>query len=184
MYLNISSWQILTECLFCTKNYASHSGKYKSRMIPGLCSQSCVERLNEPEIAKQCHVRIRASGRGTDCSSFGRRKHFQGAEVEWTDDFQGWCRPGGLTWKSWVGGEEKQAQATQGQWREHSCRDRKEYIVFEVLVWPNWGKLSGKRQKSLDCQKPLCIQSWKYYVATRKALKCEMKDDTAKPASE
>lgn len=101
MYLNVSSWQILTECLFCTKNYARYSGEYKSSMVPDLCPQSSIERLNKHEIAKQCTIRISAHGRGTDSSSeFQRRKHWEWAEVEWTDGLQGWFGPGGLSLKS------------------------------------------------------------------------------------
>lgn len=78
MFLNISSRQILTECLFCTKNYARYSGEYRSSMIPDLCSQSCRERLNEHEIAKQCNIRISANGRGTESNSgFQGRKRLE-----------------------------------------------------------------------------------------------------------
>lgn len=106
----------------------------KNSMIPDLCSQSCTERLNEHEIAKQCSVRNQRQWEWhrQQLVDLLRRKDSARTGVEWIDGLQGRCGPWGLSLKCWVGGGET-SSGNEGQWHEHNRRDRKEYTVFEVL---------------------------------------------------
>lgn len=149
MYLNISSWQTLTECLFCTKNYARCSEKNKHLMIPDLYSQSCRERLNEHEIAKHCNSATWGYvPAGVDNDSY-LQTFAEGLRLSWREENWSPGKMGALRAEFNGSGEYKrEVQATEGQYHEHSCRDRKENDVSEALIWPNWWNTKEEQDRA------------------------------------
>lgn len=179
MYLNISSRQILTKCLFCTKNYVRCSGENTSGRTPDLCSQSCIERLNEHEIAKQCNVETRVNGRQQSVDFPSR---FQGAQ-EWRElvvsgntwalpaEFEGRGQRGeaspgqaratspphlqrqeGVSW-IWSSSLTKLRQTLRGKWDKMGVVRSQMVSNFESIllaVGKPWNAARGKRTRRIS----------------------------------
>lgn len=170
MYLNISSRQILIECLFCTKNYAGCSGENTSRRKPDLCSQSSIGRLKEHKITKQCNMETRAHG-GRWPAGLTRGSQ---AEQEWSERV---VSREDVSFSSWV-------------WRTGADRGKlRSCYGSTTATWAETGKSVVDRKSSFDQteanfkvgsggsrSEPICRLFWKYSVGLKRG---KMREDRA-----